>query len=107
VCVNGWPASTMNILDIIRACCWRLLEWLFNDEPEEDLMIEADRPPVSTPDEQLKQYAELDKTENGKTCLLLYALANSEGYLSDKFYLSLTREIETQLHLYLSKSENK
>lgn len=56
----------MNILDIIRACCWRFVEWLFNDEPEEDLMIEADRPPriIEDDDETVTAISYLAVTEN-------------------------------------------
>lgn len=40
------------IIDIAEAIYMRILECCFDDEPEEDLMIEADRPPRIIEDDE-------------------------------------------------------
>lgn len=56
------------IIDLFSACCWRLFEWFFDDEPEEDLMIEIDRPPriIEEDDETVTAISYLADTESGQ-----------------------------------------
>lgn len=56
------------IIDLLRACCWRLFEWFFEDEPEDDLMIEADRPPriIEDDNETITAISYLADTESGQ-----------------------------------------
>lgn len=46
---------------------------------------------------QLEEYAQLEGTEIGESCLLLTQLVSYEPYLSDEFVAALTKEMTSQL----------